>query len=284
MLDAISAETLKMTRHKATWFLVWLYPVGFLAAFLIAILVGLAGAGGDVAEAPPLDQWISETAAIWELPDNPLGRFLISAYVAVVFAGEYGWNTWKLIVPHRSRFALVAAKFALIVALFAVAYALTAMITVLMTWLEDVVTGDPLPAGISAAGLLEAHGKGALAALAPALLTIAYTSLAAVLTRSMIAALVIGIVVATAEQLFVDFGALAAAYLPGLVWTLYHALPGYHLANLVSWIGEGSALRTPFPDGSVVALPWATSLAVAAAWSAALTAATFAAFKRQDIN
>jgi hypothetical protein len=31
-------------------------------------------------------------------------------------------------------------------------------------------------------------------------------------------------------------------------------------------------------------VPWTVSLGVAAAWTAALTAATFAAFQRQDIN
>ena len=39
---------------------------------------------------------------IWDVPDNAVGRYLICAFVAVVFAGEYGWNTWKLIVPHRA--------------------------------------------------------------------------------------------------------------------------------------------------------------------------------------
>lgn len=282
MLDAISAESLKLTRHKATWFLVWLYPVGFFAIFLAAIVAGL------VAPEPPaqagLQEWLFDTAVIWYIPGNALGRYLIAAFAAVAFAGEYGWNTWKLIVPHRARFALIAAKYVVVVALLAIAFALTALLSVLGTSLEDVITGDPLPAGITAGALFEVHGEAALSALAPGLLTVAYASLAAILTRSTIAALVIAIVAVSIEQLIFNFGPILYMKSPALVWGLYHALPGYHLDNLTRWIREGAGAVTEFPFGATVALGWATSLAVTAAWIGGLAALTVASFKRQDIN
>jgi ABC-type transport system involved in multi-copper enzyme maturation permease subunit len=283
MLDALSAESLKLTRHKATWFLVWLYPALFLIAYLISVGVGLAH-HADAAKPVTAAAWIDQTAIIWKLPDQTIGRVLIAAYVAVVFAGEYGWNTWKLIVPHRSRGTLIAAKFAMIVLLLSIALALTAAISVLFTWLEGLVRGRGIPDGVTAAAILDAHGRTALAGVAAFLFTLASISLAAVLTRSMVAALVIGVVVAIVEKLFVQLGPFLAPYAPGLVWSLYHALPGYHLANLAAWVSEGAAHRAPFPDGRVVALAWTTSLAVAGAWTAGLAAATFAAFRRQDIN
>jgi hypothetical protein len=283
MLDALAAERLKLTRHKATWFLVWLYPVLFLVIYLIAVALAAAHVGGS-SKAPTAADWISQTALIWRLPDQTIGRLLIGAYVAVVFAGEYGWNTWKLIVPHRSRVSLLAAKFALVILLFVVTFALTAGISLLFTWLEGAVRGRAVPVGVTAGAILDAHGRAALAGVAPFLFTLASIGLAAVLTRSTIAALVIGVVVAILEKLFVQLGPFLAPYAPSLVWSLYHALPGYHLVNLASWIGEGTAHRTPFPDGRVVALGWTASLAAAAAWTAALAGGTFAAFKRQDIN
>jgi ABC-2 type transport system permease protein len=283
MLDALSAEALKLTRHKATWFLVWLYPILFLTLFLISIVVALVHPG-PAGKAESAAAWIAQTAIIWKLPGQTIGRILISAYVAVVFAGEYGWNTWKLIVPHRGRASLILAKFALTALLFAAALAMTAAICVLFSWLEGVAGGHPAPSGITAAALLRVHAETALAGLAPFLFTLALIALAAVLTRSMLAALVIGIVVAMLEQILVKFAPLLYGYSPWLVWTLFHGLPGYHFGNLASWIGEGVSLRTPFPDGRVVASAWTTSLAVTAAWTAGLAAATFAAFKRQDIN
>ena len=45
MLDAISAETLKFRRHRATWGLVWIWPIGLTIIWLIAIVVDLANGG-----------------------------------------------------------------------------------------------------------------------------------------------------------------------------------------------------------------------------------------------
>ena len=282
MLDAISAESLKLTRHKATWFLVWLYPFAFFGIFVAAIIAGL------VVPEPPAQmdrqEWLFDTAVIWYVPGNAIGRYLIAAFAAVAFAGEYGWNTWKLIVPHRSRFALIAAKYAVVVALFAIAFILTALISIFGTWLEDVVTGDPLPVGITVGALLEVHGEAALSALPPALLTMGYASLAAILTRSTIAALVIAIVAVSIEQLIFNFGPILYMKSPALVWGLYHALPGYHLGNLTRWIRDGAGLVTEFPFGATVAYGWAASAAIASAWIGGLAALTFASFKRQDIN
>ncbi|HYJ28810.1 MAG TPA: ABC transporter permease [Allosphingosinicella sp.] len=283
MLSALSAEALKMRTHKATWSLVWMFPILFSVIFLIAVGIGLAGLEQPATQSLP--EWLEDTALIWNIPGNSIGRYLIAAFVAVVFAGEYGWNTWKLIVPHRSRTSLIAAKYALIVILFAISFLLTALISILGIWARDVAVGSPLPAGITASVLLELHGKQSLAAIAPVLVTIGYASLAALLTRSTIAALVISIVVTTIEQVIFSFGpALALNFSPTLIWPLYHGLPGYHLANLGNWIEQGAALRVEFPTSGIVELPWATSLAVVAAWLVATVGAAFAVFRRQDIN
>jgi ABC-2 type transport system permease protein len=56
-------------------------------------------------------KWLDNAADFWDAPSSGLVRMLVGAFIAVVFAGEYGWNTWKLIVPHRSRTTLIAAKY-----------------------------------------------------------------------------------------------------------------------------------------------------------------------------
>ena len=282
MLEALSAEALKLRRHKATWFLVWLYPILFTAIFLIAIGVGMAGL--DPPDAQDLAQWLEDTAVIWGVPGNSVGRYLIAAFVAVVFAGEYGWNTWKLIVPHRRRTSLVAAKYALVFILFAISFILTAAILTGLAFADDLLTGDTVPAGLTAAALWKEHGESALSAIGPMLIAIGYASLAAILTRSTIAALVIAIVATTIEQVISNFGPALSVYFPSLVWPLYHALPGHHIANLMEFIREGKALARAFPGDRIVDLDWTTSLAVLVAWLAALYGATFAAFSRQDIN
>lgn len=282
MLEALSAEALKMRTHKATWFLVWLFPIAFTIVMLLIIGAGLAGFEGQ--EQQTAADWIEDTALIWFVPNNAIGRYLISAFVAVMFAGEYGWNTWKLVVPHRRRGSLIAAKYALTILLFAISFLLSAAIATVLSFLDSAVNGEAVPAGVTAAALWDMHSRVALAAAAPVLLAIGYASLAAVLTRSTIAALVIAIVATTIEQVIVGFGPQLYLKFPAIVWPLYNILPGHHLANLADCIREGAALKRDFPGGLVVHYSCTASLAILAAWIAALWAATFAAFGRQDIN
>ncbi|HEX8215997.1 MAG TPA: hypothetical protein VF577_00910 [Allosphingosinicella sp.] len=284
MLDALRAEAAKIGRHKATWGLVWIYPIVLLGIIGLIVVMTLVN-GGDVVDKPPsLAEWLDDAAAFWGAPRQAVARMLIAAYVAVVFAGEYGWNTWKLIVPHRARARLLAAKYALVLILFAIAFMLAAMLFTAGVWTDDVMSGDPIPAGITFAGLAGAHGTAALGAIAPVLVTIGYASLAAILTRSMVGALIVSIVMIAVESIIGSFAPMLAMYLPSAMWALAHFLPGYHLANLASWIDSGEALSMPFPNGAVLALGWTASLAVVAAWIAGLTGAAFALFRRQDIN
>jgi len=283
MLDAISAEALKFTRHRATWGLVWIWPIGLSVIGLIAIAVGLLNpAVADSGQANAAG-WISDSVAFWRVPGQGLGRSVIGAFVAVVFAGEYGWNTWKLIVPHRARSTLIAAKYVVALALLFAGFALGAMVFNLVGWAEDVLTGDPIPPGIELGALAAAHGVGALAAIAPLLLTTAYVSLAAILTRSTVAALMIGFAITTAEQLFRTFAPLLEPYAPALIGALYRALPGYHVANIGSWITTGEVVRAPFASG-LYSAPFGASLAIVAGWIVLLVALTFWRFRRQDIN
>jgi ABC-2 type transport system permease protein len=282
MLDALSAEIFKLRRHKAIWFLVWIYPILFAIALVILTGVGMARVVPVHPES--LAKWLDDTALVWRIPSSSFGRYLIAGFVALAFAGEYGWNTWKLIVPHRSRMALIAAKYGAVLILFFASFVLTALISIAGAWTSDVLAHQVVPAGITATGLLRVHGAAALAALPPFLVTVGYASLAAVLTRSTIAALIIALVAITVEQLVFGLAPMLSPEFPRLVAILYHALPGYHLANLASWIEHGAALRIEFPGGSTVALAWPVSLATIGAWLLVLIGGTFAAFARQDIN
>ena len=283
MRDAIAAEWMKLARHRAAWGLVWIWAIGVTAFGLLAIMIDVANGPGDSGGPRSAAAWIGNMTGLWQAPGQAFGRYLIGAFVAVAFAGEYGWNTWKLIVPHRARSSLIAAKYACAVALLFCGFVLAALLFNLLGWIEDVITGDPIPPGITAAALARAHGLGALAALPPILLTTAYVSLAAILTRSTVAALVIGLVVTTAEQAFRGLAPMLEPYAPGLIDGLYRLLPGYHLANLAGWIGGNGVLQIPFPSGPF-SMPVAASAAILAGWIVLLVALTFTSFRRQDIN
>jgi ABC-2 type transport system permease protein len=42
MLSVLSAEAVKLSRHKATWFLVWIYPLGLLVLLLLGMAIDAA--------------------------------------------------------------------------------------------------------------------------------------------------------------------------------------------------------------------------------------------------
>lgn len=283
MLDALSAEALKIRHHKATWFLVWLYPILFTLLFTVAVIVGLYG-GDQRPGQVDVQEWIEDAVLIWLVPSQAIGRYLIAAFVAVVFAGEYGWNTWKLVVPHRSRLSLMAAKYAVVIGFFSLAFVATALISTVGALIEDWATGEATPAGVTLGLILKTQGTFALSAILPFFVTIGYASLAAVLTRSTIAALVIGIVAVTIEELVLKFGPIIAVKFPAVIGVLYPVLPGYHLANVYEWLVEGAGFQAKFPDGSMLALSLGQSVAVSAAWAAALIGLAVFAFRRQDIN
>lgn len=281
MLNPVSAELLKLRRHRATWMLVWIFPIGALVIPMIVILAQLSQ--GTAPSSADLPRWIGDATDFWDLPPDTLGRFLIGSFVAVAFAGEYGWNTWKLVVPHRSRAMLLLAKYVVVIGLAYAAFLLAAPIVTGLKWLEDVLTGDMIPDGIGAGALIAAHGERLLAGLPTILFTVALSSFAAIMTRSTTAAIIVSIVYVMFEQLFGVFAPAFALYVPG-VETLYALLPGYHLGNVMSWLSEGHGIVQPFASGNLVDWDAGSSLAVIGAWILLLVGLTFWRFGKQDIN
>jgi ABC-2 type transport system permease protein len=99
-----------------------------------------------------------------------------------------------------------------------------------------------------------------------------------------VAALVIGIVVVTVEQLFRAFGPVLSIYMPGFIDLLYQVLPGYHLANLAEWATDGKARAGAVPERRDPRLSLDRVAGVVAAWTIGFVALTFLRFRRQDIN
>ena len=282
MRNVISAEWTKLLPHRGTWLLVWIYPITLLSILAIGLFVAAAGRSPD--EAASAAGWIDQTAVIWYVPKFALGRYLVAAYFALVFAGEYGWNTWKLVVPHSARWKLIASKYAVALVLLYLAWFAAAAIAVIMDLTKSAVLNAAVPSGVTPEALLDGHLTLIVAGILPVLLTAAYASLAAVLTRSTLAAFIICVVLVTMDQTFGLLAQMLSAY--GMEWLtfLYRILPGYHLENLTNWIQEGVAYQAKFAGGTVIAYSLTTSILVLTAWVVGLAAAVFLAFRRQDIN
>lgn len=283
MLDAIRAEALKLRRHRATWLMVWIFPIGFGLIVLAQILLDLLSAATAAPQAATAALWVQQSAGVWAVPLDGGGRFIIAGFAALVFAGEYGWNTWKLIVPARARWQLIAAKWAVSSAFLFLAFLSADLLGLLGSVVRPLVGGPAIPVGVSLAAVADAHAAAAGHALIPIVYTIAWAGLFAILTTSVLATVILSIALVLLEQLLLPIGMIAYGYAPSLTLMLLQALPLYHLANLVAW-AKGAGLTLPLGAGESLAAGWPTSIVVALAWIGGAGAATLVRFGRQDIN
>lgn len=277
MMGVFTAEVLKLGRNRAMWGLVWIFPILFTVFFAVGLMIQLGhGVESRLAPTPIAALWIADTTGGWKAAASGPARLLIGAFAALAFGGEYGWNTWKLIVPHRSRLWLIAAKYVVVVGLLMTSFVLMALLAVVFGLLGPMIRGLPLPEGIGVADLLAAHGRFALIALIGTLLSVGYGSAAAVLLRSTLGGAIVSVVAVTAEGILGAMG-------PLMDRTLFLALPGYHINNLSSWIVRGAAAPALLPSG-LLQLSWSVSLAWVGGWIVALYALATIAFDRQDLN
>lgn len=281
MLDALRAETLKLSRHRATWMMVWIYPIGLslLIGFLLArdLFVGPAPTTPVTAA-----NWIEGSAIVWSAPQSGVGRFLIAGFASLVFAGEYGWNTWKVVIPARQRWQLIAAKWIGCAGLVIAGLAAADLIGLLGTLLRAAMGAAAIPADVTLSSTLAMHARAAAEALVPIAYTIAFAGLFAVLTTSILASVILSMALLFLEQLLLPIGLLSSTYAPTLTKLALEALPLYHMGNLVAWT-KGTGLALPLAGGKL-AVSWSISLMATVAWIGAAAAATVVRFNRQDLN
>lgn len=277
MTGALTAEFMKLVRHRATWGLVWIFPLGVIAFFLLSLAVHPTGGlsiNGRIMQ-PTATIWMAGTAAVWKVAGSGPGRFLIGAFTALAFGGEYGWNTWKLIVPHRRRMELIGAKHLVVLGLLMASVAFAAVLSVVFGFIGSLLNGG-LPDGVDAGALLIVQSRAALTTLIAILLTMGYASAGAIVLRSTLGGAIVSIAAVVIE------GVLGAAA-PLLNPTLFLSLPTYHLKNLDSWIETGAAAIQPLSTGLEQAA-WPQSLIVVAAWTVLLFALAAIVFEQQDLN
>lgn len=283
MLDAVRAEALKLRGHRATWLMVWIFPVGIALLLLVQLLQGLFAGPAAPMPAMTAAAWIQQSAGVLRIPLDGTGRFLIGAFAALAFAGEYGWNTWKLVIPARARWQLIAAKWMVSIGFVIAALIAADLIGLAGSALRAAIGTLDIPSGVTSGALLHAHAIAAVQALVPIIYTIAWAGLFAMLTGSLLATIGLSIAIVTLEQLLLPLAFLAQSYAPGLTAMVLPVLPFYHMANVIA-AAKGQHLALPLGNGEALALSWQASLAIVAAWIGAIGAATLARFARQDLN
>ncbi len=281
LADAIRSEAYRLTRNRMTvfWSVVFV-PLMFVVGGLIFNLVTRSNTASlnDVAALPPA---LSASAsvnlmdglglALDQVANGAILVFMLIA-AATLYAGDYRWETWRLISARNSRPNQLLGK----VAVFALT-ALAAMILFLVAGLAFGV-GEALVHGRSLT--IDARGFDAAPATLALLLgwvrIVQYAMLAllaAVVTRSLLAALFVPLVVGFGQSLMGGPGLAILGWQPEDWWSQL-LLPGLAYTTLKAAIGGA-----PLPDDLTL-----KAIASLALWLFTPLAAAIAWFNRQDLS
>jgi hypothetical protein len=282
------AEWYKITGHRwATGCMIWVFP----ALAILVVIFGLFAAmvSTSFRENYEANLWTDLAIIPWFIPNNPLGRGLLIGFTAVLFAGEYQWNTWKVIVPRSQRIPLILVKF-FAVALFVVfAFILMSIIWGLGGGLLALATGTSYGPALDNRDVLsdfaKDYGLQMLYAFISTMIAAGYASLAAMITRSILGSAITGIIVAIGEtMLLVPLYLLASLFDIDSIFHIYRFLPSYNLLNLLSWLSGETPEGLELPSGKMLVDSQLFSEVVLVCWVIGLISLTAYLFQRQDIT
>ncbi|MBO9710278.1 MAG: ABC transporter permease [Caulobacter sp.] len=269
LVDAIAAERFRLLRDRAALF--W----GFAFVPLAALAFSLAG---DIFVRLAFHRTIP--GATTDLANRALGAvagaagpvqalFLLIGAAAIV-AGDYRWETWRLLAPRNSRLNLLAAKLLVFTEASAWSLLLTAVCALAGGLFSSVFNAAPLVAPASETAFLGQFAGVFLITWLEMLLIGSLACLVGVVTRSTMGAVIAGLVVVVVQS------TVAAAIAGPPVWKSL-AVPAYAAGILKTFLAAPAGMR---PDGE----PALLGLVLLIAWLALLTIAALLLFKRQDLT
>ncbi len=299
MVELFRAEWIKLLGNRyMSALILWIFPVGMLAFMVIGTLfVSFAAAFGTRDMAAELGfqdiDWTTQVIGVWNFPTGLFGRLLVLALTAIIFAGEYQWQTWKNVVPHNRRVPLVLVKFATVG--FAVLFTFSLMSLIMgvgLALMTEIIGGTIGPA-LTAATIADFIGdyvQQALLAFTLTMISASIAALAGMFTRSILGGTLIGMFFTFIEGLSV-VGLVLLGILfdyPRLVY-LYRLTPSYNIANVDSWLSNHqpttqSADMAMMSDFIDFADDLNFSVVLLMIWVVSLVAVTAYLFQRQDIT
>lgn len=284
LADAIRSESYRLFRNRTAvfWSVFFVPVVGLAISILSFFLVKSKSVKVNGRELPPemssggpLDLGASLVSNAGDLANPAILAFLLIG-AATLYAGDYRWETWRLISARNSRPNLLLGKVGVLKLL-----ALAAMLTYLLIGsvsdvAQSMVFARPLTFTFSGA---EA-GQFALLFLLSFVRVVQFlmiSLLAATVTRSLLAALFIPLVLGVGQFFLGGPLAPVLGLEPGdwLTQLLMPALAFDTLKTLIKGGMEAAAL----PDGMLI-----KAIASLALWTFAPLAAAIAWFGRQDLS
>ena len=276
LADAIAAEGYKLLRNRGLLF--WGICAAPLANFLFALMtetylflrgsgaaLRLSAAGTRLDIGAQLLQGLSSpTSFFFEM-------FIITG-AAALFAGEYRWETWRLLVPRNSRTNLLLAKFA-VFAMAACATIFAFGILTALAALYSALLNGMTPTGF-AVSLPRALGVFA-GSLAELMVLAGLIALVATVSRAQMAAMLAGIFFVIAQAIGMGLAQPWEAPLKDFVY-----LPAMSAYLIRAWSAGTAIGPGTFADPAKIA-PAALFLLL---WIGLLAGLSIALFRQQDLS
>jgi ABC-type transport system involved in multi-copper enzyme maturation permease subunit len=293
LLNQLRAEWIKVNKNRVlTGFLVWIFPIGQMAFAVVTVLAFFVSEKSALAMAMiSSHQWDLDMISVWTIlttfPFNVFGRMLPLALMAVVFAGEYEWDTWKNVIPRGKRGHLVLSKYLVVIALVMISLLLTGLASTIGHAIDHKLLNLPYTPEMNWENFVDflvLYGQQMLLGLLSLLILAGFAALASILTRSILGAVLTGLGFAIIEPLSLALLVFLRAVTgnPDTV-NAYIITPSFHLDNAYSWFLFDEPVTTSFTTLSVEIGP-GLSLIVLVFWAALLTTLAMLLFQRQDIT
>ncbi|WP_343699802.1 ABC transporter permease [Caulobacter sp.] len=272
LADAIAAERFRLLRDHSALF--W----GFCFAPLIGFMVSV---GGDlflraVVRKPMPGVTVGLVDQVIKVLADGASTFSVLFLMigaATVLAGDYRWETWRLLTPRNTRQNLLLAKLIVVGEAIFWNLVLSALLAAVAAVLGSVISQRTLTFSAFDRNLFDAVGVLAVTWL-EAMTLAALAAGVGVLTRSTMGVVIVCLGVRFVQTVMASSLRLLEQGQPS--WKLM-AIPVY----------DADLLRATLLDASQLGAPAANAgpaLAILAAWIALLTAGAVFLFRRQDLT
>ena len=288
LVDAIRAEGFRLTKNKTALF--WSLVFVPIIAIVIGGLTNFVLKGSETkllgdTKMPPemreallnrgtLDMGGALVEAAASLA-NPLVLLFVLIGAATVYAGDYRWETWRLISARNSRINLLLAKLAVVAGLALAAMGFMLVADMIENLIKAAVFERTLTFTLTGEGAAHFIGYFALSLLRIVQFTM-MGMLAAVMTRSLLAALFVPLVFGVA-QFFTTNPLMQMGVMPD-AWLAILVNPGSATDAIQAAIGGGER-AAGLPDGILLKAWFSVAL-----WTLAPLAGALAWFRRQDLS
>ncbi|PIB96782.1 ABC transporter permease subunit [Caulobacter sp. X] len=272
LADAIAAERFRLLRDRSTLF--W----GFCFAPLIGFLLSV---GGDlflrfVIKKPMPGLAVGLIDQVIKTLSNgasTFGALFLMIGAAAVLAGDYRWETWRLLTPRNTRQNLLLAKLIVVGEAVFWSLLLSAVLSALAALVGSAINGKTVALSLLDRNPFDIVGVLAITWL-EAMVLAALAACVGVLSRS-----TMGVVIACLGVRFVQ------TILSGALRAMEQGPPSWKLLSLPVFDADllRAALLAPDQLGDAGGSA-GVALAALVAWTAALAAVAVWLFRRQDLT